>query len=62
MNEVTAANEHVHDSKALLAWIDDLKVKYITVVAGKLLFADDCAYDGNEVLDIWQTMMYLVST
>jgi hypothetical protein len=50
-------NEHVHDdSKALPELVNDI-IKSDSMTTGALgkLFADDGAYDNNNILDICQT-------
>jgi hypothetical protein len=48
-------DEHVHDSKALPELVNEI-VKSNKII-GKLLFADDWAYERNDILDICpQTM------
>jgi hypothetical protein len=50
------ADQHVHDRKALLELIENIiKLNSMTTAIGKL-FADDGAYEGNEVLHIRETM------
>jgi hypothetical protein len=53
MMKVTT-EEHVHDSKALPELVEDIIESNNMAAIGKL-FAD-WAYEGNEVLDICQTM------
>jgi IS5 family transposase len=47
-------DEHVHDSKALPELVENIIESDSVTAIGKL-FADG-AYEGNEVLDIWETM------
>jgi hypothetical protein len=53
---IKVTDEHVHDSKALPELVENIikSGSMATVAVGKL-FADG-AYDGNEVLDIWEIM------
>jgi hypothetical protein len=53
MIKVTS-DEHVHDSKALPELVENIIKSDSMVTIGKL-FADG-AYEGNEVLDVLQTM------
>ena len=52
-------DEHVHDSKALPELVENIIKSNNMAAIGKLIFTDciyDGAYDGNEVLDVWETM------
>jgi Transposase DDE domain len=51
---IKVTNEHVHDSKALPELVENIIQSDSMATIGKL-FADG-AYEGNEVLDIWETM------
>ncbi len=46
--KVTIDDEHVHDSKALSELVDEAIKSDKKMTIGKL-FADDGAYDGNEI-------------
>ena len=48
MMKVTIDDEHVHDSKALSELVDEAIKSDKKMTIGKL-FADDGAYDGNEI-------------
>ena len=55
---IKVSDEHVHDSSRVLPELVENIIKsdsMATTAIGKL-FADDGAYDGNEVLDVWETM------
>ena len=45
---IRVTDEHVHDSKALPELVDDV-IKSDNIMAIGKLFADDGAYDGNEI-------------
>jgi len=47
-------DEHVHDSKALPELVENIIESDNVTAIGKLL--GDGAYEGNEVLDTWETM------
>ena len=48
MMKVTTDDEHVHNSKALPELVDEATKSDKKMTIGKL-FADDGAYDGNEI-------------
>ncbi len=50
-------DEHVHDSKALPELVVEDIIKSDITTVGKL-FSDAGAYDGNDILDVYQTMEY----
>ena len=56
LSMIKVNDEHVHDSSRVLPELVENIIKSDSMAAsiGKL-FADG-AYDGNEVLDVWETM------
>ena len=50
-------DEHVHDSKMLPELVENIikSEDMSTTTLGKL-FGDDGAFEGNDFLDIWETM------